>query len=267
MDNKLAIVDVEKVAGAMVRSGFFSDVKDASQAMVKIMAGQEMGFGAFASMSGIYIIQGKPSVGANLMAAAVKGSGKYDYRVTVMNDKECTIVYTQGGKDIGTSTFTIEDAKKVQTKNMDKFPRNMLFARAMSNGVRWFTPDIFLGAAVYTPEEMGADVNQDGDIIDMPALPAPAVTQAIDEAIDLGGEVADTSSTNTGTGMPMDMAATVTNSEGTLYNDLPTDKLALMINAMIKKNKTDKDDVQVASRNYKIAAARAIIAVRRDMGE
>ncbi|RDT44717.1 hypothetical protein DXF87_27490, partial [Enterobacter roggenkampii] len=37
---------------------------------------------------------------------------------------------------------------------MDKFPKNMLFARAMSNGVKWFTPDVFSGP-VYTPEELG----------------------------------------------------------------------------------------------------------------
>ena len=46
------------------------------------------------------------------------------------------------------------DAKAAQTKNMDKYPQNMLFARAMSNGVKWYTPDIFAGP-VYTPEEMG----------------------------------------------------------------------------------------------------------------
>ena len=56
-------------------------------------------------------------------------------------------------RKIGNSTFTIDDAKKAGTKNVDKFPKNMLFARAMSNGVRWYTPDIFNGS-VYTPEEL-----------------------------------------------------------------------------------------------------------------
>jgi len=40
---------------------------------------------------------------------------------------------------------------------MDKFPKNMLFARAMSNGIKWFTPDVFAGP-VYTPEELGSAV-------------------------------------------------------------------------------------------------------------
>jgi hypothetical protein len=171
--------DTEKVALAMVKSGYFIDAKDASQAIVKIMAGREMGFGPFASMTGVYIIQGRPSIGANLMASAVKRSGRYDYRVLEMTDKVCTIEFYQGGKDIGKSTFTIEDARKAGTKNTDKYPRNMLFARAMSNGVRWFTPDIFDGPPVYTPEELGANVNEQGDVIDIPATPTPSPEKVV----------------------------------------------------------------------------------------
>jgi hypothetical protein len=42
----------------------------------------------------------------------------------------------------------------------------MLFARAMSNGVRWYCPDVTNGNAVYTPEELGAEVDEDGNVID-----------------------------------------------------------------------------------------------------
>jgi hypothetical protein len=134
-------------------SGMFPDIKSAAQAIVKIQAGSEIGIPPFAAMSGIHIIQGKPTIGAGIMAAAVKGSGKYDYRVLQQDEKACIIDFYQGKDKIGTSTFTIEDAKKAGTKNLDKFARNMLFARAMSNGVKWFTPDVFSGP-VYVPEEM-----------------------------------------------------------------------------------------------------------------
>jgi hypothetical protein len=194
-DNALAIRgtfdDTEKVAGAMVKSGYFTDTREVSQAIVKILAGREMGFGPFASMTGVYIIQGRPSVGANLMASAVKRSGRYDYRVLEMTDKVCTVEYTQGGKVIGQSSFTIEDARKAGTKNLDKFPRNMLFARAMSNGVRWFCPDVFDGAPVYTPEELGADVNETGEVIDYtpptvtvyPPSPEPPVSPPAENTV------------------------------------------------------------------------------------
>jgi len=150
--------DALTIGETFFKSGMFSDIKSAQQAVVKIMAGAEMGISPFAAMSGIHIIQGKPTIGAGLMAARVKGFGKYDYRVLEHTDKVCSIEFgtkVPGSdiKSLGISTFTIDDAKKAGTKNIDRFPKNMLFARAMSNGVKWYTPDIYENP-VYVPEEM-----------------------------------------------------------------------------------------------------------------
>lgn len=168
--------DLERAAAAMAKSGYFQDSREMAQAVVKILAGQEMGFGPFASMTGVYIISGRPSIGANLMAAAVKRSGRYNYQVIEMTEKNCVIDFYEAGKKIGTSSFSLDEARKAGTKNLDKYPRNMLFARAISNGCRWFCPDVFNGSAVYTPEELGANVNEDGDIIDIPSEPAKQPT-------------------------------------------------------------------------------------------
>jgi hypothetical protein len=151
--------DAMTIGETFHKSGMFADIKSAQQAVVKIMAGAEMGISPFAAMSGIHIIQGKPTIGAGLMAARVKGFGKYDYKVIEHNEKICSIEYFEksasGLKSLGTSTFTIDDAKKAGTKNLERFPKNMLFARAMSNGVKWYTPDIY-ESPVYVPEEMEA---------------------------------------------------------------------------------------------------------------
>jgi len=149
----LPVNDIMVMAKNFAESGMFTDAKQAVQAFVKIQAGQEIGLPPFASMSGIHIIQGKPTLGAGVIASAVKGSGKYDYKVKQMNETICSIDFFQGTENIGNSTFTIEEAKKAGTKNIDKFPKNMLFARAISNGVKWFCPDVFSGP-VYVPEEM-----------------------------------------------------------------------------------------------------------------
>ena len=159
MENKLITVqqlpinELMNMAKAFAESGMFADTKSAAQAIVKIQAGQEIGIPPFAAMTGIHIIQGKPTIGAGLIASRVKGSGKYDYKVIQQDATACSIDFYQGKEKIGNSTFTIEDAKKALTKNIDKFPKNMLFARAISNGVKWFCPDVFSGP-VYTPEEM-----------------------------------------------------------------------------------------------------------------
>jgi hypothetical protein len=155
MQNEVTTInttDMMNISKAFYESGMFTDIKSAAQAMVKISAGAEMGIPPFAAMSGIHIIQGKPTIGAGLMAANVKASNKYDYKVIEQTDKVCSIDFYKGKEKLGNSTFTYEDAKKAGTKNLDKFPKNMLFARAISNGVKFYTPDVFSGP-VYTPEE------------------------------------------------------------------------------------------------------------------
>ena len=156
----MPVNEIQVMAKAFAESGMFTDAKQMGQAFVKIQAGQEIGIPPFAAMSGIHIIQGKPTLGAGLIASAVKGSGKYDYKVQKLDDKICSIDFYQGTEMIGNSTFTIEDAKKALTKNIDKFPKNMLFARAISNGVKWFCPDVFSGP-VYVPEEMPEPKTED----------------------------------------------------------------------------------------------------------
>jgi hypothetical protein len=178
------------------KSGMFPDIKSAQQAIVKIMAGAEMGISPFQAMSGIHIIQGRPTIGAGLMASRVKASGKYNYKIVEMDEKVCKIQFyeqcailgdkhnNKGWNEIGVSTFTIEDAKKAGTKNLDKFPRNMLFARAMSNGVRWYCPDIYEGP-VYVPEEM-----QDIDHVEVPKKSLnDEQFQRLVDLIKAGGEV------------------------------------------------------------------------------
>lgn len=164
------LADTMQLGKVLAESGFFQDSRSASQAVVKVIAGRELGIGAVASMTGINIIQGRVALSANLIAALVKRSGRYNYRVLEHSDAVCRIAFfeTAGGKteQVGVSTFNTADATKAGTKNMDKFPRNMLFARAMSNGAKWYCADIF-GGPVYTPEELGAQVDEDGDVIDV----------------------------------------------------------------------------------------------------
>jgi hypothetical protein len=155
----ISTTEIINIGKAFAESGMFPDIKSAAQAVVKIQAGAEMGIPPFAAMSGIHIIQGKPTIGAGLMAANVKASNKYDYKVIEQTEKVCSIDFYKGKEKLGNSTFTIEEAKKAGTKNLDKFPKNMLFARAISNGVKWYTPDVFSGP-VYTPEEFDV-VTQD----------------------------------------------------------------------------------------------------------
>ncbi len=258
--------DVERAAAAMSKSGYFQDAREAAQSVVKILAGQEMGFGPFASMTGIYIIQGRPSIGANLMAAAVKSSGRYNYKVVEMSDTACEIVFIEQGQECGRSRFTIEDARKAGTKNLDKFPKNMLFARAMSNGCRWFTPDIFAGAPTYTPEELGANVNESGEVIDIiPTVTyptqeerltttSPARTDAPPPAPSTAAHSAQPAA------MTIGEAMNETSSDGTIYGSKETPDLVNRLNAMRKAIGSDKEKPEHAR---KMLAIQTILNERK----
>lgn len=177
-------VDDLTLATMLAESGYFKGmgVTTAAQALAKIIAGREMGFGAASALLGVHIIEGKPSISAGLMASAVKRSGKYNYRLhwlvgTRGNEfSGCRLTFYEGGQEVGRSEFTLADAAQAGLANKDvwkKYPRNMCFARALSNGVRWYCPDVFQGA-VYVPEELGADVNEDGEVINGTAVEVSA---------------------------------------------------------------------------------------------
>ena len=104
---------------------------------------------------------------ANLIAAAIKRSGRYTYRVRKLDIEGCEIEFFENGESVGLSSFTREDAQRAQLLGKEtwrSFFRNMAFARALSNGAKRHCPDIF-GGPVYTPEELGADVDGEGDVI------------------------------------------------------------------------------------------------------
>lgn len=175
-----SVNDLTLLAEVVAASGFFSDAKSKAQCAVKILAGLELGLPAFASMTGISIIQGKPTLSANLMAAMLKRSGVYDYRVRRLDDTACEIEFFQRGESLGISAFTAEDAAKAGIKSpmYGKYPRNMLFARAIANGVRWYCPDLFLGASVY-PEELDIASDRPQVIdVDVPANPIQQIRAA-----------------------------------------------------------------------------------------
>lgn len=181
---------IQRQASALYSSGYFGDVQSKAQAIVKVMAGAELGLPPFASMTGIHIIQGKPVLGANLIATLVKNDPRYDYRIDQCTDTGCMIEWRENGRTVGVSTFTIEearDAKLTGKDNWKKYPSDMLFARAISRGARRFAPGIFGGSPVYTPEELGADVDPDGYIVEGETVdepkPADLITDAKEESI------------------------------------------------------------------------------------
>ncbi len=179
-----SLSEVTALGKVFKMSGYFKDIRDEAQAVVKILYGRELGFTPIVSVMGIHIIEGKPSLSSNLMAALIKRSGRYDYRVKEHTNTRCLIEFREGAEILGESDFTIEDAKMAgvmrQGGGWSKYPKAMLFARALSAGMRTYCPDVGM-CPLYVPEELGASVTEEGEVTEMPksARPVEVTTEDI----------------------------------------------------------------------------------------
>jgi len=171
----------QRRATAYAQSGYWPDASDVAKALVKIEAGRSLGLPPIVAMSEVHVIDGKPTLGAGALSALVKASGRYDYRVDDLTDQRCVLLFYEKptGELLGESVFTISDAERAKLTNKgpwSMYPRNMLFARAMSNGVAWYCPDVTAGR-IYTPDELGQPLEPTGlveeaDEIDWPETDA-----------------------------------------------------------------------------------------------
>lgn len=163
----------EQYAKIFMASGLFKDVKSIYQAMVKIMAGAELGFPPFSSMSMVDIIEGQVGLKPVGMRSLILRGGKYDYSVDELtNDAASISFYRIEGENrvfLGKSVFTQDDAKRAmladkggQYSMYRKYPRNMLLNRATANGVRWYCPDIAL-PNMYLSSELSPELDEAED--------------------------------------------------------------------------------------------------------
>jgi hypothetical protein len=243
-NNQLAVYQnfdsISKAANALQKSGYFKDVTSEAQAIVKVMAGAELGLPPFASMSGIHIISGKPALGSNVIATLVKNDPRYNYKIVECNNKVCTIAWTEDGQPVGESSFTMDEATTAGLTNnpsWKKFPSDMLFARAITRGARRFAPGIFGGSPIYTPEELGAEVDEDGyidtthRIVEEPNHPAVPDSSLVDQVVELGGKIKSS--------MSLETAENMVDSKGKRYGDMTNDDLSgysIGIGKLLAKN-------------------------------
>ena len=143
-----SVMPVGEVAKYFVQSGMFPATTQLATAATKLIVGRGMGLNDYDCMAGLHIIQGKAVLASNTMSAAIKASGKYEYRVTEHTESVCVIEFYTArngklGEKIGETTWTMLKAKRANLNgtNWKKYPEAMLFARAISEGYRTHCPD------------------------------------------------------------------------------------------------------------------------------
>jgi hypothetical protein len=88
-------------------------------------------------------------------------------------------------ESVGESSFSIEEATKAGLTHKDtwkKHPKNMLFARALSNGCKWFCADVFSGATynesdIDSLEYQAVEAVDNSGVEKLKALVAPVTHQ------------------------------------------------------------------------------------------
>jgi hypothetical protein len=162
-------------------------------ALAIILYGREIGLGPVSALLNVSIVQGKPTLGASGVGALVKRSQRYDYRVTEHDDRHAVVEFSERREGqwavIGTSTFTLDDARRAGlggSPTWKNYPRNLLLARALTNGVRWYCPSVTLGS-IYDPEELVGTATADTDDLPMPDPPMAPANGAAGPTITLAG--------------------------------------------------------------------------------
>lgn len=147
------------LAENMHRSKMFG-VSSPEQALVVLMTGLELGFSPAQAFRGIHVINNKPTLSADMMAAVCKARPDvcHFFRVVETTDERATYeTHRVGDPEPQRITFTLADAKRAgltSNPTWTKFPAQMLRARAASGLARMVYSDLMLG--LYTPEEAEA---------------------------------------------------------------------------------------------------------------
>ena len=145
--------DMEKMATVIAQSGLFG-VKNPTQALALMLLSQAEGLHPATAARDYHVIQGRPTLKADTMLARFQAAGGvvewHDYTDKVVR---ATFSHPRGGKV--TVAWTLENAKEAELSGKDiwkKFPRAMLRARVISEGIRTVFPGVLAG--MYTPEEV-----------------------------------------------------------------------------------------------------------------
>lgn len=160
-----------KVAETLLKSGFLpQSIKTPAQAVSIILMGREVGLPEMQALRSINVIQGKPTLSAELMLALFSSRVNGKANVITSNDQECVIKFERPGREPHIQKFTIEQAKRLNLAGKDNYakqPATMLQWRCVSAGLRFYAPDAIAGIS-YTPDELGAAVNYEtGEVIDL----------------------------------------------------------------------------------------------------
>lgn len=152
-NNIVPIADIERMAQAVAKSGLFG-VKQPEQAFALMCVAQAEGMHPAIAARDYHVINGRPTLKADAMLARFQSAGgSVKWKELTESKAIATFSHPQGGSiEI---SWTIEMAKRaglLKNPTWISYPRPMLRARCISEGIRTVFPGVVAG--YYTPEEV-----------------------------------------------------------------------------------------------------------------
>lgn len=153
MNEMVALQDIERAGNYIAKSGLFG-VKTPEQAIALMLVAQAEGRNPFEAARDYHIIQGRPALKADSILARFQQAGGTVHWVELSDTKAVAeFSHPQGGKV--TIDWDLDRAKRAGLLGKDNwrnYPRQMLRARVISEGVRTIYPGVCVGT--YTVEEV-----------------------------------------------------------------------------------------------------------------
>lgn len=146
-------------------------IKNPKAAAIIALKARELNIPYMVGFSHIHIINGKPSMSAELLVGlARKNLPGFVINLLKSTNEICEIEFIrpEKGSRPYIQSFSIEDAKRANLLNKDvwkQYPAAMLYSRCVTAGLRKICPEALLGIS-YTPEELGATVDAEGHVIE-----------------------------------------------------------------------------------------------------
>jgi len=148
-------------AEGLLKSGFLpAAIRTKEQAAAIILTGQELDLPPMLSLREVNVIQGKPTLSAQLMLTlAYTRIPGFRMNVIESTDTRCVMEFIRPGQKPYQHEFTSQDAealKLLDKDNWKKQRKTMLRWRCAASGLRVTAPDAIAG--FYTAEEINPDL-------------------------------------------------------------------------------------------------------------
>jgi hypothetical protein len=176
----IPFTQLERMATSIAKSGFFG-AKTPEQAMALMLIAQAEGVHPAVAARDFHVIQGRPALKADAMLARFQSAGGR-VRWIVHTDEAVRAEFSHPSGGTLEIEWTMDRAKQAGLAGRDQwkaYPRQMLRARVISEGVRAVFPGVAVGT--YTVEEL-KDVDPPAEPGTVTVQPAATVKSGMDES-------------------------------------------------------------------------------------